>query len=271
MTLEQAAKRSGTRATERFSPSALAAFARLALPLAGAALVAVALLHGLPARAATYKWVDEQGVIHYTDKVPPEAVNKGNVELNKQGIPIKKTDPALTAEQRRQQELQAEQQRQIARQAEEVARRDRALLSSFTSEAEIDLSRKRGLQTIESIVMSAQAYSEQLTKRKATLLAQREASGDKPVSPAVERELTSIEVELGRQNDLLAQKRREAVVLEARYEADKKRWRELTATRDAPVPAPAAPIGGPPAAPNGASPAAATAVGGATGGGAGTR
>jgi hypothetical protein len=102
-----------------------------------------------------------------------------------------------------------------------------------------------------------------LTKRKATLMAQREASGDKPVSPAVERELTSIDVELGRQNDLLAQKRREAVVLEARYEADKKRWRELTATRDAPLPAPAAP--------NGGSPAAATAVGGATGGGAGTR
>jgi hypothetical protein len=266
MTLERAAKRSSTRATERFSPSAVTAFVRLALPLAGAALVAAALLHGLPARAATYKWVDEQGVIHYTDKMPPEAVNKGNVELNKQGVPIKKTDPALTAEQRRQQELQAEQQRQIARQAEEVARRDRALLSSFTSEAEIDLSRKRGLQTIESIVMSAQAYSEQLTKRKAALTAQREASGDKPVSPAVERELTSIDVELGRQSDLLAQKRREAAALEARYEADKKRWRELTATRDAPPVPPSAP-----AAPNGVQPAAAAAVGGATGGGAGTR
>ena len=244
----------------------MTAFARLALPLAGAALVAVALLHGLPARAATYKWVDEQGVIHYTDKMPPEAVNKGNVELNKQGVPIKKTDPALTAEQRRQQELQAEQQRQIARQAEEVARRDRALLSSFTSEAEIDLSRKRGLQTIESIVMSAQAYSEQLTKRKAALTAQREASGDKPVSPAVERELTSIDVELGRQSDLLAQKRREAVgargALRSRQEA------LARADRD---PRRAAGAGTAPAAPNGGSPAAAAAVGGATGGGAGTR
>ena len=28
------------------------------------------------ARAATYKWVDEKGVVHYTDKIPPEAVNK---------------------------------------------------------------------------------------------------------------------------------------------------------------------------------------------------
>lgn len=262
MTVECAAKRRGTRVAPRFSSAGAAgAFVRLALPLAGAALAAIALLQALPARAATYKWIDEQGVIHYTDKVPPEAVNKGNVELNKQGVPIKKTDPALTVEQRKQQELQAEQQRQIARQAEQVARRDRALLSSFTSEAEIDLSRKRGLQTIESIMMSAEAYREQLTKRKTTLIAQREAAGEKPVSPAVERELTSIDVELARQNDLIAQKRREAMALEARYEADKKRWRELTGTRD----------GLAPAALNGGPPAAASTVGGATGGGAGTR
>ena len=260
----RAAKRTGTRVTAPLSPAGAAAFVRLALPLAGATLVAVALaalLHASPARAATYKWVDEQGVIHYTDKMPPEAVNKGNVELNKEGVPIRKTDPALTAEQRRQLELQAEQQRQTAKQSEDVARRDRALLSSFTSEAEIDLSRKRGLQTIESILQSAQAYSEQLTKRRAELVAKRDSYGDKPVPPAVERELASIDFELGRQNDLIAQKRRETAALEARFDADKKRWRELTGSRDGQVPAAA----------NGGASAGAVVGGGAAGGAAGTR
>jgi hypothetical protein len=230
-------------------PSGAAALARLALPLAGATLAAVVLLALLPvhaARAATYKWVDDKGVVHYTDKVPPEAVNKGNVELNKQGVPIRKTDPALTPEQRRQRELQEEQQRLIARQNEEAARRDRALLSSYTTEAEIELSRRRGLQTIESIIQSALAYSEQLAKRKVQLVAQRESYGDKPVPLAVERELASIEAESTRQAELIAQKRREVVALEARYDADKKRWRELTAQGEAP---PSAPV---PAAINGA-------------------
>jgi hypothetical protein len=223
-------------------PDGAAALARLALPLAGATLAAVVLLALLPvpaARAATYKWVDDKGVVHYTDKVPPEAVNKGNVELNKQGVPIRKTDPALTPEQRRQRELQEEQQRLIARQNEEAARRDRALLSSYTTEAEIELSRRRGLQTIESIIQSALAYSEQLAKRKVQLVAQRESYGDKPVPLAVERELASIEAESARQAELIAQKRREVVALEARYDADKKRWRELSAPSEAPAPAPA--------------------------------
>ena len=51
------------------------------------------------ARAATYKWVDEKGVTHYTDKMPTEAAGKGSTVLDKQARPVKKIDPALTPEQ----------------------------------------------------------------------------------------------------------------------------------------------------------------------------
>ena len=68
-----------------------------------------------PRRATTYKWVDDQGVVHYTDKLPPEAVNKGSVELNKQGVPIKKIEPALTPEQRRARDAEEERARQVAK------------------------------------------------------------------------------------------------------------------------------------------------------------
>src|SRR6266545_8127134 len=94
---------------------------RIVLPLAGAVLAAVTLLC-VPrlSLAATYKWVDEKGVIHYTDKLPPEEVNKANVELNKQGIPVKKTEPAPTPEQRRAKAFEEEQQKQLAKQQEEA-------------------------------------------------------------------------------------------------------------------------------------------------------
>jgi hypothetical protein len=186
------------------------------------------------ARAATYKWVDEKGVVHYTDKMPPEAVDKASVELNKQGVPINRTDKALTPEQRRANEQDAERARATARAEEEIARRDRALVASYTSEAEIDLARNRSLQTINNVILSSQAFSEQLAKRKVDVEAKKAESQGKPIVAVLDRELESIDAELGRQNDLIAQKKRESATITAKYDADKRRWRELNAAKVAP-------------------------------------
>lgn len=201
--------------------------------LATGLLVAAALALLAPgARAATYKWIDEKGVVHYTDHMPAEAVNKGNAELNKQGVTIKKTDPALTPEQRRAKEEEEARQREIVRQQEEAARRDRALLSSYTTEGEIDLARNRSLRTIESVVQSSKAYTEQLTRRKAELEGKKKTEfADKPMPAAMERELESTKEELAKQEDLLALKKKEVVAVNAKYDADKKRWRELVAAK----------------------------------------
>jgi hypothetical protein len=220
-----------------------------------AGIAAALLLAPGAGQATTYKWVDDQGIVHYTDRVPPEAVNKGNVELNKQGVPVKKTDPALTPEQLRARAQEEERARVLAKQQEEVARRDRALLSSFTSESEIDLARNRTLQTIDSVIQSSKAYSEQLTKRKAKIETARTTEyANKALPAAMERELENINAELARQEELIALKQREIITVNAKYDGEKKRWRELIAAKaeeggaaaggatspgPAPVPAPA--------------------------------
>jgi len=206
---------------------------RAALIASLVTLIAAAMLSVAgPARAAMYKWVDDKGVVHYTDTLPPEAVDKASVELNKQGVTVKKTDKALTPEQRRAIEQDAQRQRQLARQHEEVERRDRALLSSYTTEAEIDLARNRSLQTINNVVQSTLAYSDQLSKRKVEVEAKKEELKDKPAVAVLDRELESIEAELARQSDLIAQKKRETDLVIAKYDADKQRWRELVAAKD---------------------------------------
>ena len=223
------------------------------MALAAVLLAAAAVLAGTsPARAAMYKWVDERGVVHYTDKMPPEAVDKASVELNPQGIPVKKTEKALTVEQRRATAEDEERQRRAAKQQEEVARRDRALLSSYTSEAEIDLARNRSLQTINSVISSTQAFSEQLDKRKADAEAKKVEFKGKPVIATLDRELESIDAELARQADLIAQKKRETTAIIAKYDADKQRWRELVNAKVVAEPAKAASAAGgsgPPAVP----------------------
>ncbi len=206
-------------------------------PRAGSALtvamlaIAMLLAGAGEAHAAMYKWVDEKGVVHYTDKMPPDAVDKASVELNKQGVSVKKTDKALTPDQRQALEQEAERKREAARAQEEIARRDRALVSSYTSEAEIDLARSRSLQTINNVILSAQAFSEQLNRRKVDIEAMKAESEGKPVVAVLNRELESIELELARQADVIAQKKRETAMITAKYDADKQRWRELVAAK----------------------------------------
>jgi hypothetical protein len=223
--------------------------------LAGIAFAALVLVP--TAHATTYKWVDDQGVVHYTDKMPPEAINKGNVELNKQGVTIKKTDPALTPEQRRVKEAEEERARQVAKAREEVQRKDRALLASYTTEDEIDLSKKRALGTIEGQMQSAQAYIAILNKRKDEINGRVAALNGKPVPASMEREVASVNDELEKQGQLVAAKRKEITTVTARYDADKQRWRELRNIAEAETAAANAAAA---KLPNAAPPKAATAV-----------
>jgi uncharacterized protein DUF4124 len=208
-------------------------------------IVAAALCALAPAsRAAVYKWVDDKGVVHYSDHLPPEAVDKANVEIGKQGIPVRKTDQAPTADQRRAKDQEDARQREQGKEKEETARRDRALVASYTSEAEIDLARKRALLTIDNVVQSSQAFVDQLNKRKAEVETKRNEAKAKAASAALDRELEGIESELARQDELIAQKKREAAAVTARYDADKQRWRELVAAKTVVEPAASAPARG---------------------------
>ncbi|MFO1303119.1 MAG: DUF4124 domain-containing protein [Burkholderiales bacterium] len=196
--------------------------------IAAAALAAVAPF----ALAATYKWVDEKGVVHYTDKLPPEAVEKSNVQLDKQGRAVKQTEAAPTAEQKRAKAEAEAREKQLAKDRELVERRDRALLSTYTMESEIDLARRRALATIDQQIQSATAYTAQLNKRKTELETKKTADKGQ-TSVATERELANLDTELARQADLVAAKQKEIVLVNVRYDADLKRWRELRAATEA--------------------------------------
>ncbi len=152
----------------------------------------------LPGAATMYKWVDDKGVVHYSDKMPPEAVNKGNTQLSPQGIPVKKVDPAATPEAVKAREAEQERQKEAARQQGEQARRDRALLDSYTTEADIDLARARAVKTVEDALQSAAGYRAQLQKRKVALLERKASYGGKPVPPDIDRDLAAIDAELAR-------------------------------------------------------------------------
>jgi hypothetical protein len=224
---------------------------------AAACFAAWLALGALPAAAAgMYKWTDDQGVVHYSDQMPADAVNRGGVIFDKQGRQLKKIDPTLTPAQQKAKEAEDERQRVIAKTQEDKTRRDIALVHSYTSEDEIDFARNRSLQAIESQLKSAEGYIADLTKRQQQLNKDKLAYGTKPVPGTLESELSGLDEELVRQDKVLAQRRAEIAAINTKYESDKLRWRELRADQKPPAaaaPAPPAPASTPPGPPNRAS------------------
>jgi hypothetical protein len=203
--------------------------ARSSLPLVlallvGAAFVAIA----ANARATLYKWMDDRGVVHYSDQLPADAVNRANFELNRDGLTVKKTVQARPVVQ---QIPKTESDEQRLRQAERdrmiASRRDRALIESYANEAEIDLAKSRAIATIDSQVQSAEGFIAQMTKRREELESKKAGFAPRPVPGAIERELETTASELGRQNELVTGKKKESASVAARYDADKQRFREL--------------------------------------------
>lgn len=59
-------------------------------------LVMIALV--LPVSAGLYRWTDQDGKVHYSDKVPQKVAQKGHIELNEDGT---KKKVVISAEERR--------------------------------------------------------------------------------------------------------------------------------------------------------------------------
>ncbi len=180
------------------------------------------------AHAALYKWTDERGIVHYSDQMPADAVNRANVELGRSGLTIRKNEQVRpTAKNLPKTETEEQQIRAAERAKVLAARRDRALLESYTSEGEIDLSKTRALATIDGQIQSAQAFIGQMRKRRDELEAKSTTYAPRPVPGEIKREIETIDAEIARQNSFVSGKQKEAEATAARYEADKQRFREL--------------------------------------------
>jgi hypothetical protein len=187
------------------------------------------MLVSFPAAAKMYKWVDENGKTHFGDTIPAQYANQGNSELNKKGMVIKKTDAVLTPEQRKAKEEELAQKQEEEKQKEEQKRRDKALLNTYTVEKEIDLVRDRNLKQSELQIQGMEMRIKQIQPR---LDQSRKQAGaftakQKPVPPYLQQEIQETEKEMQRLQDMVKQKHQEMDALRARFEDDKKRYREL--------------------------------------------
>lgn len=117
-------------------------------------LVGAGTLLAVPATAAMYKWVDERGVTHYSDRIPPQYQNRASQTLTRTGV---KAPTAPSAAQPPAPAAQSEQQQVDAKRDLEQQRQDLALMASYANEQEIELARERELKRVQDILSMASA------------------------------------------------------------------------------------------------------------------
>jgi len=189
-------------------------------------------------------WKDKSGkVVGCGDKVPPEYQDNATEELNKQGITVKQSEPALTPEQKKAQQAELERKKVEDQQKAEQRRRDKALLDTYTTEKEIDLKRNRDIQLVESNIEVLQGNLKNANIRQADSSARIEQynKNKQPVPPAVQDEFDRIQSDKAKIENQIAQKRKDVVALNQLYDEQKKRFNELKNGGTAPAGAGTAP------------------------------
>jgi hypothetical protein len=183
-------------------------------------------------QAATYRWMDEQGRVHYGDVIPNKDAGRGNVELDKQGRVKKETQRTqLSPEERRQMEAEQSRREEARRAQEAQQRRDRALLTTYVSESEIDLARDRALEQEEAHLKGLHARLKAATDKLAYANGQLAPYGK--TGQGAPRAFTQMrdeaQAEMAKLGDLIPLREKAMAETKQRYEADKLRFRELKA------------------------------------------
>lgn len=174
-----------------------------------------------------YKWTDEKGVTHYGESIPPEYQNQTATELQG-GIAVRKIESAATLEaQRKAAEQRALLDREEAKRTAEQRRRDQALMNTYTSAREIDAARDRNLAGPLQAIRALEQRMKKVQDEVAALEHQAQGvSGNR--ADVIRQEIEEKKAVLG---DMQAEKERhesEMQAIRVRYEADKKRYSELT-------------------------------------------
>ena len=182
------------------------------------------------ANAALYRWVDKDGRVHYSDKVPPKASKLERKELSKQGLTrrvhqAQKTPEQLAAE-RRQNELD-----KLAKEkAERQAYQDRILIQTYNSVNALEKTRDEKILTIENLIELTEGVVKGLEvdlNRAMQKAARMELQGV-AVDKKTQGQIDKVKSQIKEKTNLIAIKKEEQQQTRVKFARDILRFKELT-------------------------------------------
>ena len=194
-----------------------------ALLIAGLALAPFA------AEAQSYRCTGKDGKKYYGQSVPPQCLGMPVEQLNSQGMVTKRYDAAASAAEREKKAAEDEERHKRELISKEEGRRNRALLATYTNEKDIENARARALQENKFAVTDVEIKIASLKKRQTDLVKELDFyQGKNKPPPKLDQDIKNTEIDMKAQEGLLAAKKKEVDVINAKYDDDKKRYLELT-------------------------------------------
>ncbi len=111
-------------------------------------LMLILICSPLAAQAKMYKWVDENGQVHFGDKIPQQYKVKKHEVMNERGFTVKHSQAIKTSEQIAEEARLKEEREQMAIAAEKQRKLDKILLDAYDSESDLIAARDSRLDDV---------------------------------------------------------------------------------------------------------------------------
>ena len=108
------------------------------------------------AQAVLYKWVDDEGRVHFGDRIPVQFQLKAHDEMNQRGVILKHREAAKTPEEKAEARLLDKERKKIELAEKKKKQRDRVLLDTYTTERDLIVARDSRLEAVGSQVQLAE-------------------------------------------------------------------------------------------------------------------
>lgn len=177
-----------------------------------------------------YRWVDEDGQVHYGDSIPPEYSDLPKQVLNEHAVTVEHLEGRKTEEQ-----LAAEAKaKELEMQKELQLRADKALLATYLSVEEIVMHRDRRIELFQAQARVTELYLRNLERRLTKL--KREAARYRPYSedpdaPMISEDLVAdineTQSTIARHEKNLMKFQEDEQQIVARFEGDINRFKAL--------------------------------------------
>ena len=162
------------------------------------------------------------------DSLPAQCRGQAYRILDSGGNTIREVGPPLTPEQKAEQAAETRRRKQMEEDARETRRKDQALLDTYATPADIDLAQEKAERDVNIAIRNAEASIEASRIKRQKHEAEAEFYKKKAMPPQLQKELRTIDHEIKVQRELVDVKTRELAAVRSKYEADRKRYFELT-------------------------------------------
>ena len=162
------------------------------------------------------------------DTLPEQCRGRAYRILDSGGNIVKEVGAPLTPEQKAELILENKRRKQLEDAGREQRRRDQALLDTYTTAEDIDLAQKKAEADVNLAIQATNERIATAQKKRKKFADEAEFYKKKALPPELEKDLRAIDHEIRLQQELIALKQKEFDTIKAKYDADRKRYFELT-------------------------------------------